>query len=203
MQLHKYLFDHSLDKVAFESLLRGQQPQRHFVPLEGQMYKGVVKGLKADTPDGPATRAVIEADVGEILFFEAFREDIFIFGHWMGKADLRYVLDKGIQCSLFTFVSCCACAFVYILICVHFSEEVCFEIHPVYAKDHHQHHNVPRASLVWLGGDGGRPNYLGQNTAPIINSQMDADLWKFVRSKQMDEKMFRALVSLSNNCFDP
>ena len=40
-----------------------------------------------------------------------------------------------------------------------------------------------------------RPVYVGQSVKPIITPQMDAFLWTFVKKKDMDEKMFRALVS--------
>ena len=98
MQLHKYLFDHGLEQSVFERLLRGHRPvSRPHIPLRGQMYKGVVKALKVDEDQtkGPAVRALIEADVGESLFFYAERQEIYAYGHWMGKADLRYILKEN------------------------------------------------------------------------------------------------------------
>ena len=168
MQLQKYLFDHGLDTQSFECLLKGQAPSRSFIPLKGQPYKGHVKGFKGK---GLAEKIVVEADVGETLFFEAFRENIYVFGHWMGKADLRYVFDVG--------------------------DEVCFEIHPIFDKNEHQNQEVPQASLVWLGNDEDRPTYNGRETIPVMNAQLDEKLWAFVKTKQMDEKMFRALVSFT------
>ena len=94
MQLQKFLFDHGLDKTSLEQLLKGICPVRPFIPLEGQIYKGKIKGLKSDD-EGHAITAVIEANVGELLFMEAPRESIFVYGHCMGKADLRYLFDKG------------------------------------------------------------------------------------------------------------
>ena len=168
MQLQKYLFDHGLDTQSFECLLKGQAPSRSFIPLKGQPYKGHVKGFKGK---GLAEKIVVEADVGETLFFEASRENIYVFGHWMGKADLRYVFDVG--------------------------DEVCFEIHPIFDKNEHQNQEVPQASLVWLGNDEDRPTYNGRETIPVMNAQLDEKLWAFVKTKQMDEKMFRALVSFT------
>ena len=86
-----------------------------------------------------------------------------------GKADLRYIFDEG--------------------------DEVCFEIHPVYAKNEHQNFDGPQASVVWLGTVNERPKYVGLETTPAINAQIDEKLWEFVKSKKMDEKMFRALVN--------
>ena len=94
MQMQKYLFDHGLERSNFEQMLRGVNPTRPFIPLIGQMYKGSIKGLKPDD-EGPATTVVIEADVGELLFLEVPRENIFVYGHWMGKADLSYIFEKG------------------------------------------------------------------------------------------------------------
>ena len=94
MQMQKYLFDHGLERSSFENMLRGMNTTRPFIPLQGQMYKGTIKGLKPDD-EGPATTLVIEADVGELLFLEVPRENVFVYGHWMGKADLSYIFDKG------------------------------------------------------------------------------------------------------------
>ena len=58
--------------------------------------KGKVKQLKSENEkDGSTNYLVVEADVGDILFLEAYRESIYIHGHWMGKADLNYVLEEG------------------------------------------------------------------------------------------------------------
>ena len=100
MQMQKYLFDHGLERSSFENMLRGMNTSRPFIPLQGQMYKGTIKGLKPDH-EGPSTTLVIEADVGELLFLEVPRENIFVYGHWMGKADLSYIFEKGKnQCTM-------------------------------------------------------------------------------------------------------
>lgn len=168
MALQKYLFDHGLDRPAFDGLIRGIFPTRPFIPLGGQKFRGRIKGLKSDLPDGSSNKVVIEADVGDLLFVEADRTNVYVFGHWMGKADLQYVLDH---------------------------DEVHFEFHPVFEKsDQESVHDLPKASLVWLGQEDARPNYLGQGSTPVITAKMDSLLWQHVRSKNMDEKMFRALV---------
>jgi hypothetical protein len=49
----------------------------------------------------------IEAiDVGEPLLVEAGRQGLFVFGHHMGKADLRYLLADG-KSFFFSSVSIC------------------------------------------------------------------------------------------------
>ena len=91
----KYLFDHGLDLPAFESLVNGDFPKRNFIPLAGQPYHGRVKQLICEAEDGSANKMVIEADVGQLFLLEAPREVIYVLGHWMGKADLRYVFENG------------------------------------------------------------------------------------------------------------
>ena len=95
--LQKYVFDHGLDIPSFNSLIRGQYQSRPYLPLGGQVLSGRVKCLKSDgnVNDGSACRLIIEADVGALLFIEATRKCVYIHGHWMGKADLRYVLEEG------------------------------------------------------------------------------------------------------------
>ena len=92
----KYLIDHGLDVPSFNSLVRGHYQTRHFLPSGGQILKGRVKQLKSDNVnDGSINYLVAEAEVGDTLFIEAYRESIYIHGHWMGKADLNYVLEVG------------------------------------------------------------------------------------------------------------
>ena len=74
-----------------------------------------------------------------------------------------------------------------------------FEFHPVFEKSRALVGGalvLPRASLLWLGDEDSRPVYHGQATRPTITPKMDAQLWDFVQKKKMDQKMFRALVSL-------
>ena len=92
----KYLFDHGLDVPSFNSLIRGQHQNRQFLPSGGQILRGRVKQLKSENvKDNSMNYLVVEADVGDTLFIEAYRESIYIHGHWMGKADLNYVLEVG------------------------------------------------------------------------------------------------------------
>jgi len=172
--LQKYLFDHGLDVPSFNSLIRSQYQSRYFLPLGGQILRGKVKRLMYDSnaKECSVNRITIEADVGDLLFIEATRESVYIHGHWMGKADLSYVLEVG--------------------------DLVRFEFHPVFEKNHRDLAggvpDLPQASLVWPGDDDSRPMYHGQATRPTITPKMDAQLWEFVQKKNMDQRMFRALV---------
>jgi len=55
--------------------------------------------------------------------------------------------------------------------------------------------SMPKASLVWLGDYASRPYYFGQGTKPVVASHHFENLWKFAKSKNMDEKLFKAVVS--------
>ena len=131
MQLQKFLFDHGLDKSSMEQLLKGTCPKRSFISLEGQMYRGKIKGLKSDD-EGRATTVVIEADIGEMLFIEASRENIFVYGHWMGKADLRYLFDQGMP---FKNVSWNYCLTYFIFILFYDFKIATFDFRLFYALD--------------------------------------------------------------------
>jgi hypothetical protein len=87
-------------------LLRGKFPSRPFIPLTGQTFRGRLRGLSNDV-DGSAVKMTIEAiDVGEPLLVEAGRQDLFVFGHHMGKADLRYLLADGKSFFFFSVLIC-------------------------------------------------------------------------------------------------
>ena len=72
------------------------------------------------------------------------------------------------------------------------TEEVMFEFHPVFERSDGS--DIQKASLVWLGDEESRPVYIGQGSRPNITPKMDSVLWDFVKTKNMDQKMFRALV---------
>ena len=63
--------------------------------------------------------------------------------------------------------------------------------------------DLPQASLVWPGDEDSRPMYHGQATRPTITPKMDAQLWEFVQKKNMDQRMFRALVIYYILCINP
>ncbi len=80
-------------------------------------------------------------------------------------------------------------------------DEVCFEYVPGLLSPEERSESrssersvAGRASLVWIGDSDDRPRYFGQATTTQLTAKMDSALWTYVRGKQMDEKMFRALV---------
>ena len=50
-------------------------------------------------------------------------------------------------------------------------------------------------SLVWVGGEESRPRYQGQNTGVTITDLTMTHLNLWLENKNMDLKMFEALVS--------
>ena len=100
-EFKKYLYDHGLDQLALANLARGTFPTRNFIPFPGQAYRGRVKKLTSVDVAEEANWMTIEADIGQLFLLEAPRENIYVHGHWMGKADLRYVFDNGKFCCMF------------------------------------------------------------------------------------------------------
>lgn len=93
-----FLTHHGLSFQAFDQLYKGAFSPRVHIPFPSQIYRGRVRSLRCQREDQPDTADVIEieADLGMGTFvLEASRDVFFVFGHWMGKADLRYVLDRG------------------------------------------------------------------------------------------------------------
>ena len=95
-EFKKYLYDHGLDQLALANLARGTFPTRNFIPFPGQIYQGRVKKLSSvDVTTEEANWMTIEADIGQLFLLEAPRNNIYVHGHWMGKADLRYIFEDG------------------------------------------------------------------------------------------------------------
>jgi len=191
--LASYLQYHALDYQVLSELGRGRYQARPHIPLASQTYRGKVKEVKSSS--GCKTGAdvlLIEADgleegpegqqEGKVVL-EADRSMVYVYGNWMGRADLNYVLKDGKdkKLRLLTFMNA-------------FAEEVCFEYSPVFV-DAGDQNGARRAVLVWLGDPDDRPCYVGISHRPHVTAKMDSSLWTFARAKNMDEKMFRALVS--------
>ncbi len=100
-----FLHSHGLDAIAFQKLAKGLFVQRPYIPLPSQIYRGRVSELKtkksgeSGKEEYLADEIVIEADLGAVgdapIKVVAARENIFVYGHWMGKADLAYILQEG------------------------------------------------------------------------------------------------------------
>ena len=53
--LRKYLFDHGLDDLGFQYILRGKFPNRPFISMPGQTFRGRIRGIR-DCEDGSADK---------------------------------------------------------------------------------------------------------------------------------------------------
>lgn len=95
--MRAYLNHHGLDDTTFTQLAQGKFPARKFLPLPGQLFRGKVKELKRTRGSEDADIALLEAQVGlqEPLMVEVPRSRFSVYGHWMTKADLRYLIENG------------------------------------------------------------------------------------------------------------
>ena len=95
--MRAYLSHHGLDDTTFTQLAQGKFPSRKFLPLPGQQFIGKVKEVKRSRSSNDADIAVIEAHIGleEPLIVEVPRSRFSVYGHWMTKADLRYLIENG------------------------------------------------------------------------------------------------------------
>ena len=60
-----------------------------------------MKKLSSDLgPEEGANVMTVEADIGNLFLLEAPRDRIYVHGHWMGKADLKYVFEDGMYKSV-------------------------------------------------------------------------------------------------------
>lgn len=76
----------------------------------------------------------------------------------------------------------------------HLSELVCVEYSPMC--------DGSEPSLVWLATPEDRPYYQNAGNRSVISAGMDQRLWEFVKSKNMDAKMFRAVVDANVSNMD-
>ncbi|XP_059098906.1 uncharacterized protein LOC131893015 [Tigriopus californicus] len=167
-QFATYLKESLMDFSFFTSVARGRTVPRPYLPFPAQTFGGKIQKLN-NLPGQGITSVEVDVNVGDYspLKVEIWREDFYIYGHWLGKADLGYILER--------------------------EEHVSLEYSPALLH-HNDNSSLPRASLGWIGSEGDRPSYQGSTSRLTITSTMDTMLWSFVKAKGMDEKTFRALV---------
>lgn len=195
-----YLMEQLMDFSFFTSVARGRTVPRPYLPFPAQTFRGKIQKLNNVAGQG-ITSVEVDVDVGDDapLKVEILREDFYIYGHWLGKADLGYLLDKGRQVLDVTERHEANPIFLAI------SEEVSLEYSPALLH-HNDVSSLPRASLGWIGSEDDRPSYQGSTSRLTITSTMDTMLWSFVKAKGLDEKTFRALVSTTlhlESCYLP
>ena len=90
--LARWLEDRDVSLTEFERLLRGQHQPRLHLPLQGRECSGQVEELLEDET-GAVTRLKIRARTGSVVV--ADRSSLFVFSHWMGRADLAFCMMSG------------------------------------------------------------------------------------------------------------
>ena len=91
-QMKTFLQLHGLDFAAFDALVQGRFPRRPFIPLTSQVLKGKVVAVRTEAGGSSSVKIKCSSLLDAL---DAPSERVFVFGHWMGKADLRYVLEEG------------------------------------------------------------------------------------------------------------
>ena len=91
-RLARWLEDRDVSLTEFERLLRGQHQPRLHLPLPGQECSGQVEELLQDQT-GAVTKLKIRSETGEMVV--ADRSCLFVFSHWMGRADLAFCMMSG------------------------------------------------------------------------------------------------------------
>jgi len=76
---------------GFDQLMKGQYQPRLFLPLASQEVAGQIVSLQEDNT-GVATSVTIRSTCGSVV--TADRTSIYVFGQWMGRADLAYCMQN-------------------------------------------------------------------------------------------------------------
>ena len=90
--LTSWLENRNISLAGFESLVRGHHQPRLHIPLLSQEFTGQVEDVLEDE-EGAVTKLRIRSKSGWVV--EADRSCLFIFGQWMGRADLAYCKMSG------------------------------------------------------------------------------------------------------------
>jgi len=72
-------------------MVKGQYQPRLFLPIASQEVAGQIISLQEDTT-GVATSVTIRSSCGSVV--TADRTSIYVFGQWMGRADLAYCMQN-------------------------------------------------------------------------------------------------------------
>ena len=93
----RWLEDRELGWAGWEAVVRGQHQPRRFLPLIGQQLVGRVTSL-VETEAGLVTGLRIATECGRSVV--ADRARLYVYGHWMGRADLAYCMAGGERVSV-------------------------------------------------------------------------------------------------------
>ena len=90
--LTSWLEARNISMAGFDSLVRGHHQPRLHIPLMSQEFTGQVEEVLEDV-EGAVTKLRIRSQTGCVV--EADRNCLFVFGQWMGRADLAYCMMSG------------------------------------------------------------------------------------------------------------
>ena len=91
-----YVTSHHIGQRDFDLLLSGSFAERPHLPLQSQAYRGRVARLERSEGSPLADKLAIEADLGDrSKTFFADRDCFYVYGTWMGRADLAYLIENG------------------------------------------------------------------------------------------------------------
>ena len=161
-QLEFWLDKRKLSFVSFDHLLRGECLPRRFLPLIGQDLAGEVISLVEDET-GLGTGLRIRTQCGRVVVVD--RESLYVFSHWMGRADLAYCLP---------------------------GEKVSVVMCPRYVSTSEGGAGV--ASVAWVGGSDARPRYQGVSTSVTLSDTTRTHLKLWLQTKKFGMGIFKALV---------
>jgi len=159
--MKQVLDDKGISGSGFDQLVKGQYQPRTFIPLASQEVAGQIVSLHEDQ-SGVAASVTIRSSCGTVV--TADRSSIYVFGQWMGRADLAYCMQN---------------------------EHVMYTVFPRYTPSTSP---SDMACLVWLGGPDAKPRYHGQATVPYTTEAMNSHLKLWLASKNLDLSIFKALI---------
>jgi len=89
--MKQFLDEKRMTGSGFDQMVKGQYQPRIFLPLARQEVAGQIVGLQEDQA-GVAASITIRSSCGAVV--TADRASLYVFGQWMGRADLAYCMHN-------------------------------------------------------------------------------------------------------------
>ena len=164
ISLQAWLEDKKITSSEFDQLLRGHTKPRRHLPLISQIVEGQVTSVVRDDL-GFVTGVRLLTQCGREV--NADRSLIYVYCHWMGKADLSYCLASG---------------------------EPLFVVLPPRYVSSVSVASGSAASLAWVGGPDHAPLYPGASATVSLTDTTSTHLKLWLQTKRMELGIFRTLV---------
>eukprot|EP00090_Calanus_glacialis_P044057 TRINITY_DN7828_c0_g1_i2.p1 TRINITY_DN7828_c0_g1~~TRINITY_DN7828_c0_g1_i2.p1 ORF type:complete len:1480 (+),score=299.56 TRINITY_DN7828_c0_g1_i2:117-4556(+) len=91
-EMKQMLDNKGITGSGFDQLVKGQYQPRMFIPIASQEVAGQIVSLHEDQ-SGVAASVTIRSSCGAVV--TADRASMYVFGQWMGRADLAYCMQNG------------------------------------------------------------------------------------------------------------